>query len=227
MGASGTPHLQGYVCFNNRMRLNALKALAPTWHWEQARGTPQQASDYCKKEGDFYEHGVLPQTGGQANAERWEEAWGKAKAGDIEGIPADLRTRYFNTYKRIKQDDELVDLANLEHEWITGPSGCGKSRLARQENPGAFDKMCNKWWDGYDGEAVVILDDFDKRHDVLVHYLKRWADHYPFRGEFKGGSKMMRPRKVVVTSNWSPEEIWTNENDLEPILRRFTIRRMS
>ncbi len=60
-GESGTPHLQGYCVFENRKRFNQAKQLLGTRvHLEISRGTPKEASDYCKKEGDFDEYGELP-----------------------------------------------------------------------------------------------------------------------------------------------------------------------
>lgn len=60
-GASGTPHLQGYVVLDVRKRLNQVKeALGSRVHLEVARGSPAQNREYCTKEGDFYECGTLP-----------------------------------------------------------------------------------------------------------------------------------------------------------------------
>lgn len=34
---------------------------------------------------------------------------------------------------------------------------------------------------------------------------------------------MIRPQKLVITSNYHPKDIWADETTLEPILRRFKI----
>lgn len=47
----------------------------------------------------------------------------------------------------------------------------------------------DKWWDGYDGQPVVLMDDFelDSLKD-LKHKMKLWADNYGQNfGQVKGG----------------------------------------
>lgn len=64
VGESGTPHIQGYVIFKKKYRLNQLKSHSSQGnrcHWEpqSVYSTPAQAADYCMKEGNFKEFGEL------------------------------------------------------------------------------------------------------------------------------------------------------------------------
>lgn len=59
VGESGTPHLQGFVAFSTRVRLTQVKqSVSARGHFEVAK-FPEKAADYCKKDGDFVEFGVL------------------------------------------------------------------------------------------------------------------------------------------------------------------------
>jgi hypothetical protein len=62
VGESGTPHLQGYVRFVVGCRPDRVKRLLKSDRFfiELARGNAQQASEYCKKQGDYEEFGRLP-----------------------------------------------------------------------------------------------------------------------------------------------------------------------
>lgn len=59
VGASGTPHLQGFVYFVNAMSLSAAIRKLPGCHVEVAKSV-EAAIEYCKKDGDFTERGIPP-----------------------------------------------------------------------------------------------------------------------------------------------------------------------
>lgn len=60
VGDSGTPHLQGFVSFPNRVRVSSLHLwFSGRAHWEVAK-SPANAATYCKKDGDFLEYGISP-----------------------------------------------------------------------------------------------------------------------------------------------------------------------
>jgi len=64
LGAQGTPHLQGFISFSRRVTFNATKRLvSPRCHLEKAKGTPAQAAEYCRKDGDFMSRTYFPTTG--------------------------------------------------------------------------------------------------------------------------------------------------------------------
>lgn len=119
----------------------------------------------------------------------------------------------------------MADLDTLNNAWYYGASGTGKSRTARQLHPNAYLKAANKWWDGYQGEDTVIIDDLDSSHACLAHHLKIWGDHYPFLAETKGGAIKIRPTSIIITSNLSIEQMWPYDlASSEPIFRRFPQR---
>lgn len=68
-----------------------------------------------------------------------------------------------------------------------GKPGTGKTHFARNHfGNDIFVKAQNKWWDGYKGQKIVVLDDLDI--PVLGHYIKIWADKWACSGEIKGAT---------------------------------------
>ncbi len=224
VGESGTPHLQAFVIFKNRARFTAVKKCFSKAHIEPQKGTDSEAADYCKKDGDFIEVGELPdRVGGATEKRRWEEIWEHAKHGDLLAIPAQERIRCYSTLRRIQKDYMITppDLSSVCGVWFHGPSGAGKSFTARKQFPSAYFKQCNKWWDGYQDQPFVIIDDVDINHSCLGHHFKIWADRYSFLAENKGGAIHIRPSKIVITSQYSIDDIWFDEPTREALKRRF------
>lgn len=227
VGASGTPHLQGYIVFNSNKALTGVKKIHSAAHWEKAKGDPQSNRTYCSKEGDFVELGIMPMSQkrkGEVESERWELARKSAKSGDFDSIPADIYMRTFSACHKIHQlhQSAPASLGELQNVWLWGPAGSGKSARAFTENPGAYLKGVNKWWDGYTGQESVIVDDMDPFHKVLALEFKMWGQHQPFAAEVKGGSICIRPKKIIVTSNYRIDEVWEEESTRAAIHRRYT-----
>lgn len=141
--------------------------------------------------------------------------------------------KYLFGYSRLKVDLAMyrLDLKKLDPLdrpcgiWIGGPSGSGKSTIATTKFGPYYFKGPNKWWDGYNGEETVVCEDVDISWKDCIPYLKIWADKYEFLGECKGGTIRLRPKRVVITSNRTLEELlellgWPKD-DYTPYTRRF------
>lgn len=107
--------------------------------------------------------------------------------------------------------------------WLFGESGSGKTRAALAAYPDAYIKPRNNWWDGYQDEEVIIVDDVDKYDVALGGKLKHWADFAPFIAEIKGGSRKIRPRLIIVTSQYVIGDIWKDRETKEALGRRFRL----
>jgi len=230
----GTLHNQGYVCFVSKKHLSGVKKVLPRAHWEQKRGTNKEASDYCKKDGKWHEIGECPPEQHERGSAKAKIDWDLQKKlaieGKLEEIDAGTYIRNYNTLKRIASDHQPKK-GNLEflcNEWHFGDTGVGKSRPLREKYPNAFIKDANIWWDGYQGEEVVIIEDVDIYDLKLGRHFKLWGDYYPFPANMKHCGKLdIRPKRIFVTSNYSPREIWSDPKTYEPIERRYKVKQIT
>ena len=230
VGESGTPHVQGYVCFRNKSSLSKVRRLFLGCHAEPKRGTVQQAIDYCKKDGQFTEFGEVPpeqtSSANEVTRQRYARAIELAKKDrltEFEGEDPELYTRFYSTYKKIAYDNRTkpADLSDVCGLWYYGISGAGKTTKARTDYPSAYIKDRTKWWDGYTGQDCVIMDDVSKYHVALGDMLKDWGDKYSFKAEYKGGYFWIRPSVFIVTSQYAIDVIWDDQETRDALHRRF------
>jgi hypothetical protein len=228
-GQEGTPHLQGYIALSKKRYFNFIKAtIGERAHIECAKGSPKQASDYCKKDEEFVEYGQLPR--------------GKGARTDLDNVVqlaldgANFRTiarndpaaaiRYGSgvcriiALKRPKRDHPPI----IWTFW--GKTGTGKTRRVWEfadEEELWVHSGGGKWFDGYDGHRAALFDDLDGSVFKLA-YLLRLLDRYPFPVEIKGGFTWWRPRTIYITTNIHPNDWYPNANEehKRALLRRLT-----
>lgn len=234
--SNGRPHLQGYLTLNHATtvrsvvkKLNPKDKAATTYTKVFSSQLPYRAMDYCTKDGDFTARGeppIAPVDKGKGEKRRWSEILSNSRSGNHTAIPDEIRFKFKRCIDAHRRDALLEQSprdTNATMLWFHGAPGTGKSWLARNTYPDAYLKSCSKWWDGYNNEDAVIIEDFDKNHEKVAHHLKIWADRYPFPAEIKGGQMKIRPSIIIVTSNYHPDEIWEDSGSLGPILRRFKL----
>lgn len=230
VGEQGTPHLQGYVRFPHPVSLKRVKQYLPRAHLEKQRGNAKQAADYCKKDGDFKEFGEPPKGRGNNTKEMWRNVLNWAEEGQLERIRDEYPGVYFLHFHKLmgfRRRQLGILSGDLRNEWWVGPTGSGKSRRLWELYPEHYGKALNKWWDGYNDEEVVAIEEMDPEHGkFLGHFLKIWADRYPFSPEIKGGHmKKIRPTKIIVLSNYTIDECFERVQDRDPIKRRFKVEK--
>lgn len=90
VGESGTPHLQCFIYWKNQREFTAMRKKHPRAHLERKskNSTFKQTSDYCKKDGDYWEFGKLPD-------DRTVNSWEAIDADIKEGMSwEDLTSKY-------------------------------------------------------------------------------------------------------------------------------------
>jgi len=203
------------------MSLEAFKRkVAPgRLHYEPyTRGTAQENHDYCaglvEKKGNtlnptFEEIGEMPIQGERADwVKAVRQVQSHAPVVDVIAeqphlLPNIRALERFATLTRQPPKDRDVRVL-----YIHGPSGCGKTRAIHQAYPDAYWKPEGQWWDGYEGQAVVVLDDYYS--DIPYALLLRVLDRYPLRLPVKGGFVPAEYSTVIFTSNATLDEQYPN-----------------
>lgn len=230
---TGTPHLQCYIEFKNAAipikKSSSWKKMFPTAHWERRRGTAQEASAYCKKDEDWREFGTLSKQGERTDFQRMF-ARIKTGASDLDLIEEFGNTafRSLNAISKVRLLSQPKRTWPMEVRIYYGLPGTGKSRAVFDEFKldEIFVKPKSKWWDGYEGQKVVVIDDFDPIHmDWSFDYMLTLLDRYPMSLEYKGGFVNMSSKIIIFTTNFLPWEWFPDRKNRLAFFRRINIYR--
>lgn len=207
------------------LRKNAEGKWVEPVHWEVRRGTAAQASDYCKKEKNFQEFGTLSQQGKRTDLEEIGAAI--TSGSSIHEVAMTYPGSYIRYSKGITALKEaMIDWKPRNPDsppkivWRWGLAGVGKTRSAYEAHKSVYLKTTPKWWNGYEMQEAIIIDDFEPK-DWEFRELLRFLDRYPYRGESKGGMLEINSPFIYITCEHPPTNYWGDANKLEQIMRRI------
>lgn len=219
-----TPHIQGYVYFQNPVSFNTIKKNISRGHIEICKGSCQSNINYCKKENDIlYEDGETPKQGNRSDLHDIRDAI-------IRNEPMrDIITNYSANYQAVKYAETIRRYIEPKRDfkptvkWYWGETGTGKTFRAYQElGVDAYYQNGTKWWDGYDAHEGVIIDDF-RAHQMPFNQLLKLLDRYPYIIEHKGGSRQFLAKTIIITSPLHPSESFGVNENMEQLIRRIDI----
>ena len=233
----GTPHIQGYIYLQSETTRAWLERQLGGNAWiQKAKGSPEQNYKYCSKEGTvFVQRPMKKKEGKPSFLEMWEDMHKMTLEEIEEKYPREMYLRREKVMQVVihaamrNVKDYEGDLT-AKNWWVWGKPGCGKSTWAKNNANNyteIYKKNFNKWWDGFNvlSTKFVIMDDYPcaPKGDTLSYYMKIWCDRFPFSGECKGAHIMIEPRRffLIITSNFSIDQCFENEEDREAIKRRF------
>jgi hypothetical protein len=218
-----TPHFQCYIRWKNAKTFSRMKKLFPRAHLKVARGTDKDNKKYCSKEEVLIEKGEASEQGSRNDLKGIIDMVQQNPSMDyiIDNVSS---LQAIRTAEKILVYREPRRSWKTEIYWFHGSTETGKSRRAYELFPDAYTAMdTGQWWEGYDGEEAVIIDDM-RRDFLKFHQLLKLFDRYPYRVEVKGGSRQFLAKTIVVTSCYSPEVMFDtrDQEDIQQLLRRIT-----
>lgn len=244
IGESGTPHLQGYTVFKKPLRQVAVKKLFNTEriHLSQRQGTHTQASEYCKKDGNFFEHGRIHSVGkrssaysGIADCKTFEEACLLVERESprdwyIQGdkIRENLKRKFVPQYpeyvpifdvEEFYPPRELIDWLN---SWDTtrtpclfliGPTKLGKTAWARSiVQPHTYWKSMVNLDEFNPESKLLIFDDFDWKYMPNPKGWLTQAGQCTVTDKYRHKKTIIVSMPAIYIANDLPE--WTGSENL-------------
>lgn len=207
-------------------------------HVEQARGTHDEAINYCKKEAEGYEFGERPmengvQKGRHVIVQLMEEGERPMKIARVHGNLTETVARYNNFWEKMWMEiqTEKMNKEGFKPKQVfilQGATGTGKTRQVYEQYgfENVYRAVCNsgKWFDGYNGQPAVVFDECSAGAIMPVTQWLTITDGYPLSVPVKGGFVPFRPESIYFTTNTDYRIWWSDicQEHLAAVKRRVT-----
>ena len=236
----GSPHLHAYVHLKDQTNFKNPNCLDFNGkHGDYSKAfCPKKSREYVMKDNNYVEFGEYKETEELRKINREINRQEKNKLiletdtvklvddGTIALTQIQLVEKSKSLYQQLNHPAS-EKIIQRECIWVYGKPGTGKSTWVRSIEESLYEKPQNKWWCNYKHQPAIILDDLDIHGGCLGHYIKIWADNFRFNCEFKGGNIEPTYKRLYVTSNYLPEQLFKDRTEAEAIKRRFKIKTMN
>jgi len=230
-------HLQVYVEFKRQVRMKFIKDIfGDKVHIEACKGSQEDNIKYCTKvesrlEGPW-EFGTKKEPGKRNDLLKVkDEIMNGNKLSDIALDNVETYIKYGKGIKEVKYLFDMKDKSlrkDMKVYVLWGTAGNGKTyKSIDMVNDNDWFKINpkpnkNLWFDGYDGENTLIIDEFNEQFPI--EELLAILDIYPLRLEIKGGYTCAKWKEVIITSQFNPLEWYkyVKEEQKKALLRRIT-----
>lgn len=211
---TGRKHLQGLLTFKKAIRFSGLRRQFPKdIHWERTR-QEDAAERYCMKEWNMVVNVSNSTQGARNDLKNYQKLVlnGERRAVCNRAYP-DIATRCPKYYQNLRTG--IIDERDPDKPptvvWIWGPAGIGKTgmiyKVFERKNVFITWRPDLRWFCGYYGQPVAVLDDVDVFVDIWKLML-RLLDRYPMKVEIKGDTVEWNPDIIIVTAVCPPEQAW-------------------
>lgn len=260
-GKEGTPHYQGYVEFKSAIRFSTLKQKMPAANWTQILQAPAEGGDsirqrnvkYCTKLKGRLEPPVCSDPA-------WLLSNGQGKRSDLDEVcemvtngatDREIALKAPKTFARMYRGlrelrsvlDDGRELRPVTVYFMWGPTGIGKSSgtslflrnvlgLERKDYFTWSPKSTGNWWDGYQTQDWVFIDELDAGSipiDQMLRTLDPTGD--AVRVPVHGGQVHLHAHNFIICCNKPVEDLYPpgrngqhgpSERQLDALRRRLT-----
>lgn len=223
IGDSGTRHLQGVITWKRAYRLSQLKKLNDKVHWEPA--ICKDAENYCTK-GEIIIDENNRKQGERTDLMKYCDVVSGQGIREASRQYPHLHIKYYKGARQLIEDQmsEPDDWVDVEVIALIGKCGVGKSKKAREIDRNLYsvpqpENGGTLWFDNYKNQETILFDDF-KGNWCSYTKMLQLLDGYPMLLQTKGGFTKKRWKRVIITSNFHPND-WYKHQDNSALLRRI------
>jgi len=236
---TGTQHLQGYFSLKKKKTMASIQKILVqrgiSLALINANGTPTQNRQYCSKPGgqDFWESGDINIVGQGTRTDlslACDKIKNKRPLSEVASDHPETFVKYHRGLAALEFTlDKPIDEREMEVVLLFGDAGTGKSHKAAMlaKLYGSYYRLGvpnghSVWWDGYEGEKSVIIDEF--KGWLTPTQLNTILDKYKLPLNIKGRTVYAKYEHVFITSNFGIDEWWSDKViwNRQALLRRIT-----